>query len=129
MTEPLWLLERTTVQLHLMLLMEHGGASGVRDMALLSSAIARPKNQFSYKPGISIFDLAAAYSFGIAKNHPFVDGNKRTAFVAGALFLEINGYEMTASEADVVVTFQALAEGAIKEKKLAQWFMKNSAAL
>ncbi|MES2625121.1 MAG: type II toxin-antitoxin system death-on-curing family toxin [Pseudomonadota bacterium] len=129
MTEPLWLLERTVLQLHIMLLAEHGGAGGVRDMSLLTSALDRPKNQFSYKSSISIFDLAAAYSFGIARNHPFVDGNKRTAFVSGALFLEINGYELTAPEPDVVVTFQALADGSIKEKKLAQWFALNSASL
>jgi death-on-curing protein len=129
MTEPLWLLERTVLQLHSMLLAEHGGAAGVRDAALLTSALDRPKNQFSYKANISIFDLAAAYSFGIARNHPFVDGNKRTAFLSGALFLEINGYQLTAPEAEVVVTFQALAAGNIKEKELAQWFRLNSAAL
>jgi death on curing protein len=127
MIEPRWLLERTVLQLHVMLLAEHGGAGGVRDITLLASALDRPKNRFSYKPDNSLFDLAAAYSFGIARNHPFVDGNKRTAFMSGALFLEINGYQLTASEPDVVITFQTLAAGSIKEKKLAQWFMLNSA--
>ena len=83
-----------------MLLSEHGGGTGVRDKDLLTSALARPKQKFSYDTDATLFDLAAAYSFGIAKNHPFVDGNKRTAFTIGTLFLELNGLTLNATEVE-----------------------------
>ena len=102
-------------------LAEHGGAPGMRDRAMLESALARPLNLIAYgDPDIA--DLAAAYAYGIARNHPFVDGNKRTALVVSETFLLINGYELTASNAEVVVAFIALAAGELDVATLADWF-------
>ena len=108
-----------------MLLAEHGGGSGVRDRGLLDSALARPKQKYAYEPDTSIFALAAAYSFGIAKNHPFVDGNKLTAFVTGTLFLELNGYTLNASEPGTAIAFEKLASGQLEENELAGWFEEH----
>ena len=106
-------------------LASHGGGVGVRDAGLLDSVLQRPCNLAAYgEPDAAA--LAASLAFGIARNHPFVDGNKRTAFVAAAAFLEINGYRFGASEADVVVTFVALAAGDVSEAALADWFRANS---
>jgi len=129
MKEPRWLLERIVLQMHALLLADHGGLEGVRDSALLASALERPKNQYAYNPDCTLLELAAAYGFGIARNHPFADGNKRTAFMSGALFLEINGHRLTAPETDVVLVFQALAAGTMKERELALWFTGNSESL
>ncbi len=99
--------------------------AGLRDAGALESALARPRNLVAYgKP--SVHELAAAYAFGIARNHPFVDGNKRTAFVASVVFLETNGWSFTASEEDVVVTFLALAAGGLTQDRLAKWFVANT---
>ena len=125
MREPVWILDEVVESIHSMLLAEHGGGSGIRDKALLNSALARSKQKFSYDSDVSIFDLAAAYSFGIAKNHPFVDGNKRTAFTIGTLFLEINGFKLNATEVDATITFENLATDIINEKDLSSWFKKN----
>ncbi len=125
MNEPTWVLDDIVQAVHLMLLAEHGGSSGIRDKTLLDSALSRPKQKFSYDPESSIFDFAAAYSFGIAKNHPFVDGNKRTAFTIGTLFLEINGYILNAPEPNAAVTFEKLAESTIDESDLAHWFEEH----
>ena len=125
MKEPVWLLGDVAQAIHSMLLAEHGGGAGVRDRALLDSALARPKQKYAYEPDTSIFALAAAYSFGIAKNHPFVDGNKRTAFVTGTLFLEINGYMLNASEPSSAITFEKLASGQLEENELAGWFEEH----
>ncbi len=126
MKEPVWVLEDIVLAIHTMLLSEHGGGSGIRDEGLLKSALARPKQKFSYNSDTSIFELAAAYSFGIARNHPFVDGNKRAAFTIGTLFLELNDYKLTASEANAAITFENLASGEIDENKLEQWFKEQS---
>lgn len=125
MKQPVWVLDEAVQALHSILLAEHGGGTGVRDKSLLDSALARPKQKFAYEPEIPIFVLAAAYSFGIAKNHPFVDGNKRTAFTVGTLFLEINGYILQASEPEAAITFEKLAAGQIGETELAKWFEKH----
>jgi len=125
MREPVWILDEVVESIHSMLLAEHGGGSGIRDKALLNSALARSKQKFSYDSDVSIFDLAAAYSFGIAKNHPFVDGNKRTAFTIGTLFLEINGFKLNATEVDATITFENLATDIINEKDLSSWFKEN----
>ncbi len=122
MKEPIWILDDVVQAVHSMLLAEHGGGSGIRNEALLDSALTRAKQKYTYEPETSIFELAAAYSFGIAKNHPFVDGNKRTAFVIGALFLEINGNLLTAPEPDAAITFGNLAAGQLDEIQLAGWF-------
>ncbi|WP_353199350.1 type II toxin-antitoxin system death-on-curing family toxin [Sandarakinorhabdus sp.] len=103
----------------------HGGGAGIRDAGLLDSALQRPRNLANYgDPDAPA--LAASLAFGIARNHPLVDGNKRTAFVAGAALLELNGWRFGASEADVVVTFLALAAGDMTEDELATWFRANS---
>ena len=104
---------------------EHGGLEGIRDEGLLESAMARPENLAVYaKPDIC--DLAAAYAFGLARNHPFADGNKRTAFVVSATFLILNGRDLTATEIEVVETFLKLAAGELPETELADWFRANS---
>jgi death-on-curing protein len=122
MKEPTWILDDVAQAVHSMLLAEHGGGSGIRDEALLDSALARAKQKFNYEPEASIFEFAVAYSFGIAKDHPFVDGNKRTAFTIGTLFLEINGRVLVAPEPEAAITFEKLAAGQLDEKQLAEWF-------
>lgn len=126
MSDPIWLLEEVVIAVHQMLLAEHGGADGIRDKSLLESALAKPRQKFAYEPEASLFDLAAAYSFGIAKNHPFVDGNKRVALTAALVFLEINGIEFQATEPEAAVTFERLAAGLVSEVELAVWFGNNS---
>jgi death-on-curing protein len=109
-------------------LLEHGGGAGTRDDGLLESALARPRNLANYgDPDVA--DLAAAYGYGIARNHPFVDGNKRTAFVAIELFLAMNGFTLTADDADCVVTMLKLAGGELEEQALADWLRANIAAI
>ena len=126
MKQPRWLLEQTIVAVHSMVLEEHGGAPGIRDEAMLASALNRPLDKFNYEPESTIFELAAAYSFGLAKNHPFVDGNKGVAFLAGTLFLELNGLNFTADETDAAFVFERLAAGKIKEASLTKWLEENS---
>ena len=126
MTKPKWILEDTVVAIHSMQLAEHGGSPGIRSIDLLTSALDRPKNKYAYESTCSIFEMAAAYGFGIAKNHPFVDGNKRTAFLCSTLFLELNGYQFAATEPDAVITFKDLASGKMQEKELAEWLELNS---
>jgi death-on-curing protein len=112
---------------HAAQIVEHGGISGVRDEGLLESALARPEHMDRYGESDAAA-LAAAYAYGIARNHPFHDGNKRTAFVAMELFLMKNGYELTASDEDAVVTFLRLAAGEITEDDLAAWIRQNLVA-
>jgi len=126
MKQPRWLLEQTIVAVHSVVLEEHGGAPGVRDEDMLASALNRPVDKYNYEPDCTIFELAAAYSFGLAKNHPFVDGNKRVAFLAGTLFLELNGLQFTAEESDAAFVFERLAAGKIKEASLVKWLEENS---
>jgi death on curing protein len=114
--------------MHAESLREHGGPEGVRDPGLLDSALARPKNLFAYSEQTpSLSQLAAAYAKGIVANHPFVDGNKRTAFVVSLTFLALNGVSVTASKEERVLTFWNLAAGAISEDQLAAWFDRNTA--
>ena len=122
MKEPTWVLDEIVQAAHSLLLTEHGGNTGIRDTALLESALSRPKQKFNYDPNSTIFELAAAYSFGIAKNHPFVDGNKRTAFTISVLFLELNSYRLVAPEPLAEVAFEDLAAGNLSEESLANWF-------
>lgn len=111
---------------HLEQLAEHGGGEGVRDARLLDSAMARAPNLAAYgEPDAAA--LAAAYAFGIARNHPFVDGNKRTAAVVSETFLALNGYMLEASDAELVVAFLALAAGELSEEELADWFRGHMA--
>ena len=106
-------------------LAEHGGASGTRDDGLFESALARPQNLVA-NGDPDAADLAAAYGSGIARNHPFIDGNKRTAFVAVELFLDLNGFELTASDTDCVLTMLAVAAGQMDEATFARWLRKHS---
>jgi death-on-curing protein len=112
MTGPIWIEDALVLMIHDRQLAEHGGAEGIRDESLLHSALARPQNQLAYTQA-GIIDLAATYTAGIVQNHPFVDGNKRTGFVVGVLFLELNGYRFTASEADAAQAVIELAAGTI----------------
>jgi death-on-curing protein len=126
MIEPKWVLDEVVISVHQMLLAEHGGSLGIRDKALLESALARPKQRHDYEPDASLFDLAASYCFGIAKNHPFIDGNKRVAFTVAAIFLEINGFSFNASEPETVIIIEQLAAGGLSEEELRQWFKSSS---
>lgn len=122
MTEIKWLLEETVYVIHKRQIAEHGGGDGLRDEGLLLSALARPQNLLAYSedtPDIS--SLAASYGFGIAKNHPFVDGNKRTALVVARTFLLLNGFSLNASQEEKYLTFLKLAEGNLSEEELAAW--------
>jgi death-on-curing protein len=111
-------------------LMLHGGPEGVRDLGLLESALARPKNLYVYSDEPpSLARLAASYAKGIVANHPFVDGNKRTAFTLSVTFLRLNGLQLTATKEDRVLTFWGLAAGEIDEDQLARWFEQNTAPL
>ncbi len=125
MKRPEWILRETVLALHEQLLAEFGGSDGIRDGGLLDSALSRPENLFVYgQPTVS--ELAAAYAFGLVKNHPFVDGNKRIGFAIGALFLQLNGRGLMATEVDAVIQTLALAAGEIGEKEYACWLEANS---
>jgi len=121
-----WLLQGVVGAVHDELIAEHGGRGGIRDANLLASALARPQNSAAYGEP-SVFDLAAAYAFGIIQNHPFVDGNKRTGFLAAYVFLELNGWELRATEADAVAAVWALAAGEMDESGFSAWIKNNSA--
>lgn len=125
MKRPVWVLRETVLGLHEQLLAAFGGASGIRDEGLLDSALARPENLFAYGEP-TLFELAASYGFGLVKNHPFVDGNKRVGFAVAALFIELNGYRLVASEADVVVRTLGLAASQIRESEYAAWLKAQS---
>jgi death-on-curing protein len=120
-----WLKEGVVVAMHGEQMAEHGGSPGVRDAGLLSSALARPQNQAAYGHPTA-FDLAAAYACGIIRNHPFVDGNKPTGFLAAYLFLRLNEWELMSSEAEVVAAVMALAEGEMDEVDFSGWLKNNS---
>ena len=124
-----WVAQSVAQAAHREQLAEHGGGDGVRDVTLLESAMARPRQLESHgDPDVA--QLAAAYAFGIARNHPFVDGNKRTAAVVSETFLVLNGYDMpTTSDAEVAAAFIALAAGEISEYELADWFRQRVVAL
>jgi len=124
MKEPRWLPKDLILQVHNRQLAEHGGGAGVRDEGLLESALARPQNQFTYGE-TDVAALAGAYAFGIAKNHPFIDGNKRTAFVACELFLAANGYDLVASDEECLAMMLGLAASEIGEADFAAWLCEN----
>ncbi len=114
MTEPRWLSPVYILSIHADQIQSHGGSVGIRDRGLLLSALERPRNRFQYEPDVDLADLAAAYAFGISSNHPFVDGNKRVAFLAMYLFLGLNGFRIDAAEEDVVALILALASGNVQ---------------
>jgi death on curing protein len=126
MTKIVWLLEETIRAIHHRQIAEHGGGEGLRDEGLLSSALARPQNLLAYgQPPPDLASLAAAYAFGIARDHPFVDGNKRTALIAARTFLLLNGVNLDAGQDEKFLTFQNLAAGTLTEEELADWIRKR----
>lgn len=126
MGEIVWLLEETVRAVHARQISEHGGSPGVRDEGLLLSALARPQNLAAYgDPPPDLAALAAAYAFGIARNHPFVDGNKRVSHVAARTFLLVNGADLEATQEEKYVTFLRLAEGVLGEAELAEWIRER----
>lgn len=121
-----WIDRRALLLLHAESLAEHGGGEGLRDEGLLESALARPENLAAYgQPDFA--DLPASYGFGVAKNHPFVDGNKRAAFLAVGLFLSLNGRRLRATQAEATLTMLALASGEITEAEFAAWIRDHAA--
>jgi death on curing protein len=124
--EPRWIDRLVVDAIHFDTIRSHGGMRGVRDEGILESALARPRHKASYEPTADIFDLAAAYGFGLARNHPFTDGNKRVAFVTMVVFLELNGSEFDAAETDVVTVMLALTAGEMTETLLADWLRASS---
>ena len=129
MKEPVWIREVEALAFHSQQISLFGGSDGIRDRGLLDSALARPKNLFAYSKGpCSTAELAASYAFGISSNHPFLDGNKRTAMQVAFVFLEFNGMRVTASQEDACLTFLRLAAGEVAEAELAIWFHQNTRA-
>ncbi len=120
MTEPVWLPVELVLAIHERQLRRFGGPSGVRDLAALESALGGPRNRWVYEQG-DLAALAAAYAFGVARNHPFVDGNKRMALLALTVFLGLNGIDFVADEAEAAVIFRDLAAGLVNEEGLARW--------
>ena len=123
--EPLWIEERDALAIHDRLLAIHGGATGMRDRGLLESALARPRQHHAYAGTSDIVALAALYTAGIVRNHPFVDAKKRTGFVIGVLFLELHGYDFTASEEDATQAVMGLAAGKFDETSYTVWLRRN----
>ena len=122
-----WISKRALLLLHAESLAEHGGGVGMRDEGLLDSALARPLNLVAYgDPDFAA--LAASYGVGVAKNHPFVDGNKRAALLATGLFLYSNGYKLTATQADTTITMLGVAAGEVSEDAFAAWLRQHSTA-
>ena len=126
MIQPNWLLMDAVISVHGTLVAEHRGLAGVRDRGLLESALARPQNRFAYADEATIFDLAASYAYGLACNHPFLDGNKRIAITSIAMFLGDNGYRFVPEKMDALKMFLALAAGEVSEDVLARWIERNS---
>jgi death on curing protein len=127
MDDPIRISKELALAIHQRQLAEHGGADGVRDGGLLDSALARARNRFAYEDPIpSIPALGASYAFGIARNHAFIDGNKRTAYVVCRTFLLLNGYDLTADRVERYQTFLSLAEGSLSESELAEWLTRNT---
>ena len=126
MPEPHWV-ERVVVDaVHWDQLREHGGLAGIRDESALESALVRPRHKWHYEESTDLATLAAAYGFGLSRNHPYRDGNKRVAFVVMAVFLQLNGLTLKADDAEVVTVMLALADGRLSEKQLAAWLREHS---
>ena len=124
--EPRWISKKALLLLHEESLASFGGARGIRDEGLLDSALARPQNTYAYRPESTVADLAAAYAYGLSRNHAFVDGNKRAAFLSIGVFLAVNGYRLKADPVDAIQTMLAVASGMLDEQGLAAWIAKNS---
>ena len=124
-TEPTWLDRPIVEALHADQILEHGGSLGIRDEGLLESALTRPNQKWHYEPGTDLATLAAAYAFGIAKNHPFIDGNKRAALVAAYTFLAINNFELEAPEPEALTAILGTADGSLSEEDLGSWIRSH----
>lgn len=124
MNQPFWLTRQMIVAIHDEQLAIHGGASGLRDEGMLESALDRPKNKWSYE-NADLAELAAAYAFGIARNHPFIDGNKRTSLLALYTFLGVNGIDFVVPEAEAAAMILSLAAGEVSEPSLVRWIRDN----
>lgn len=125
-SEPRWISKKALLLLHEESLAEFGGARSLRDERLLESALARPRNTHAYNSAATLAELAASYGYGVAKNHAFVDGNKRAAFLCIGLFLAVNGYRLTAPQVDAIETMLSVAAGTMTEDALALWIAQNS---
>lgn len=125
MKEPIWVAERIVLAIHEDQLAQHGGSSGIRDETLMGASLARPKHLFTYGDP-TIFDLAAAYGYGLANNHPFVDGNKRTAFMVMYTFLGLNNYWLNVDEMEVVVKMEGLTMNKETQESIALWLKEHS---
>lgn len=123
--EPVWLRKELVLFVHRRQVLQHGGILGIRDEGLLEGALTRPRQIFSYEAEADIARLAAAYAWGIVRNHPFVDGNKRTALVACRVFLRLNGYDLLASADEKYEVFMGIASGAVAEGELVQWLRER----
>ncbi len=129
MKEPAWIREIEVLTFHTQQIVLFGGSEGVRDRGLLDSALARPKNLFAYaERALTMAELAAAYAVGISSNHPFVDGNKRTAMQVAFVFLDFNGFPVTASQEEACLTFLSLAAGEMTVEELALWFAEHTSS-
>jgi len=123
---PIWIATESVRLAHDEQIADHGGSAGIRDLGLLESALHKPQNLFAYMdPSPSIYRLAASYAFGLARNHPFIDGNKRTALVVSVGFLLINGFELIAPKEERYLQFLGLAEGTEDEESMTAWFERN----
>jgi len=123
---PKWLTTAIVTAIHDEAIYEFGGLAGVRDIGLLESALDRPRNRLAYEPSTTLFELAASLCVGLTKNHPFTDGNKRTALLATRAFLFLNEYALEPGEEDEVLTMVAVADGSLSETELASWLRRNS---
>ena len=122
---PAWVDKRALLLLHQESLAQFGGAAGLRDEGLLDSALARPINKYTYEGCLDLATLAAAYGFGLVRNHAFVDGNKRAAFLAVGIFLVINGQRLSAKPIDAIEAVASLSDGSMEEARFAEWIRKN----
>lgn len=127
--EPNWLTRVAVEAIHCDQLREHGGLPGLRDQNALESALARPRQKWHYADCTDVPTLAAAYAFGLSKNHPYRDGNKRIGFLAMVTFLGMNGYDLLATDAEVVVEILALADGSVSEEALTDWIRRHRSKL
>jgi death on curing protein len=129
MTTPVWISARLARIIHDDQIAQHGGSSGIRDENLFLASLDRPRNLLAYGESPTLFDLAAAYAYGVAKNHPFIDGNKRTAFALMAVFLELNGYSIDAPEMEVVSMIERLATDLEDQESIALWLQTRAIKL
>jgi death on curing protein len=127
--EPIWIDKPEVLIVHSMQLAEHGGSDGIRDESLLDSALSKPRHVFAYVDSATLPTLAASYAFSLARNHTFIDGNKRTALVVSEGFLRLNGVKIVSTPEEKYLTFLHLADGSLSEEDLAAWFTKHAVPL